>query len=51
MDKPNVIEYRVFGRYALFTDPLSKTGGEKCSYETDTDGIKGDKADKIQWRK
>ena len=36
MDNPNIIEYRVFGRYALFTDPLSKTGGEKCSYQIPT---------------
>ena len=36
MDKPNIIEYSVFGRYALFTDPLSKTGGEKCSYHKTT---------------
>lgn len=36
MGKPNILEYRVFGRYALFTDPLSKTGGEKCSYPIPT---------------
>lgn len=36
MEKPNIIEYTVFGRYALFTDPLSKTGGEKCSYQIPT---------------
>lgn len=36
MEKPNVIEYSVFGRYALFTDPLSKTGGEKCTYQIPT---------------
>ena len=29
----NTIEYRVFARYALFTDPLTKLGGEKCSYQ------------------
>lgn len=36
MEKPNIIEYSVFGRYALFTDPLSKTGGEKISYQIPT---------------
>lgn len=26
----NIIEFRVWGRFALFTDPLTKIGGEKC---------------------
>ena len=36
MEKPNIIEYSVFGEYALFTDPISKTGGEKFSYQIPT---------------
>src|SRR5690606_41961880 len=28
----NTLEFRVWGRYALFTDPLTRIGGEKCSY-------------------
>lgn len=32
----NRLEYRVSGRYALFTDPLTKIGGEKCSYHVPT---------------
>lgn len=36
------IEFKVFGRYALFTDPLSKVGGEKCSYHVPTyEALKG----------
>lgn len=36
------IEFRVWGRFALFTDPLTKIGGEKCSYHTPTyEAIKG----------
>ena len=29
--KRNTIEYRVFGRYALFSDPVFRMGGEKAS--------------------
>ena len=50
MDKPNTIEYSVFGRYALFTDPLSKTGGEKCSYQIPTyQALKGI-TESIYWK-
>lgn len=50
MDKPNKIEYSVFGRYALFTDPLSKTGGEKCSYQIPTyQALKGI-TESIYWK-
>lgn len=50
MNKPNIIEYSVFGRYALFTDPLSKTGGEKCSYQIPTyQALKGI-TESIYWK-
>lgn len=50
MEKPNIIEYSVFGRYALFTDPLSKTGGEKCSYQIPTyQALKGI-TESIYWK-
>lgn len=32
----NAIQYRLWGRYALFTDPVTKIGGEKCSYHVPT---------------
>ncbi|MBW8351040.1 type I-C CRISPR-associated protein Cas5c [Bacillus sp. IITD106] len=32
----NSIEFEVFGNYALFTDPLTKMGGEKLSYQIPT---------------
>jgi CRISPR-associated protein Cas5d len=36
------IEFRVWGRYALFTDPLTRIGGEKCSYHIPTyEALKG----------
>lgn len=38
----NTIEFKVWGRFALFTDPISKVGGEKCSYHVPTyEALKG----------
>ncbi|MCL5069413.1 MAG: type I-C CRISPR-associated protein Cas5c [Actinobacteria bacterium] len=38
----NKIEFKVCGNYALFTDPLTKIGGEKCSYYVPTyEALKG----------
>lgn len=38
----NSIEFEVHGRYALFTDPLTRIGGEKCSYQLPTyEALKG----------
>ncbi len=36
------ISFKVHGRYALFTDPITRVGGEKCSYHLPTyEAIKG----------
>lgn len=36
------IEFKVWGRFALFTDPVTKIGGEKCSYHIPTyEALKG----------
>lgn len=38
----NSISFRLWGRKALFTDPITKIGGEKCSYHMPTyEAIKG----------
>lgn len=38
----NSISFKLSGRYALFTDPITKIGGEKCSYHIPTyEAIKG----------
>jgi CRISPR-associated protein Cas5d len=38
----NKVEFKVWGKYALFTDPLTKIGGEKCSYQVPTyEALKG----------
>ena len=42
MEKSNIVEFKVYGKYALFTDPLTKVGGEKCSYHIPTyEALKG----------
>ena len=44
------IEFKVYGRFALFTDPLTKIGGEKCSYHIPTyEALKGI-AKSIYWK-
>jgi CRISPR-associated protein Cas5d len=46
----NAIEFEVFGKYALFTDPLTKMGGEKLSYQVPTyQAIKGI-VESIYWK-
>jgi CRISPR-associated protein Cas5d len=38
----NIVEFKVTGRFALFTDPLTKIGGEKYSYQIPTyEALKG----------
>lgn len=38
----NSIEFKLWGKYALFTDPITKLGGEKFSYHLPTyEAIKG----------
>ena len=50
MEKLNIIEYKVYGNYALFTDPLTKTGGEKFSYSVPTyQALKGI-TESIYWK-
>lgn len=42
MEKNNRISFVVYGRYALFSDPLTRVGGEKSSYHIPTyQAIKG----------
>lgn len=46
----NQIEFEVSGRYALFTDPLTKLGGEKFSYQVPTyQALKGI-VESIYWK-
>jgi CRISPR-associated protein Cas5d len=46
----NQIEFEVFGAYALFTDPITKMGGEKLSYQVPTyQALKGI-VESIYWK-
>ena len=46
----NAIEFKVWGRYALFSDPITRIGGEKCSYHVPTyEALKGI-AKSIYWK-
>lgn len=46
----NTIEFCVYGKYALFTDPLTKTGGAKFTYSIPTyESLKGI-AESIYWK-
>ena len=46
----NQVEFNVSGRFALFTDPITKLGGEKCSYHVPTyEALKGI-AKSIYWK-
>lgn len=36
MQKENSIEFKVYGKRALFADPITRTGGEKFSYQVPT---------------
>lgn len=42
MRYPNIVEFEVYGDYALFSDPITRIGGEKCSYHIPTyEALKG----------
>lgn len=48
--KPNIIEFVVYGRYALFSDPINRMGGEKLTYQVPTyEALKGI-ASSIYWK-
>ena len=42
MEHSNIVEFAVRGAYGLFADPLTRIGGEKCSYQVPTyEALKG----------
>ena len=42
MQHPNIVEFIVYGDYALFSDPITRVGGEKSSYQIPTyEALKG----------
>jgi len=36
VERENIVEFKVSGRYALFSDPINRIGGEKFSYQVPT---------------
>lgn len=36
MDHPNIVEFKVSAKYALFSDPITRVGGEKFTYQIPT---------------
>lgn len=50
MERENRIEFKLYGRYALFSDPITRTGGEKLSYSIPTyQALKGI-TESIYWK-
>lgn len=50
MQHPNIVEFEVYGSYAIFSDPLTRVGGEKSSYQVPTyEALKGIAAS-IYWK-
>jgi len=48
--KRNSVEFEVYGRYALFSDPVTRVGGEKFSYQIPTyQALKG-VLESIYWK-
>jgi len=46
----NSLSFAVWGKYALFTDPITRVGGEKCSYHVPTyEALKGI-TESIYWK-
>lgn len=50
MERENSVEFKVSGRYALFSDPINRIGGEKFSYQIPTyQALKGI-TESIYWK-
>lgn len=48
--KRNSVEFKITGRYALFSDPVTRVGGEKFSYQVPTyQALKGI-AESVYWK-
>ena len=42
MEHANIVEFEVYGDYGLFSDPITRVGGEKCTYQVPTyEALKG----------
>ncbi len=50
LQKENRIEFKVSGRYALFTDPITRVGGEKFSYQVPTYQVLKGITESVYWK-
>ena len=48
--RENKIQFKVQGQYALFTDPITRMGGEKMSYQIPTYGALRGIVEAIYWK-
>ena len=47
---PNIVTFQVYGDYALFSDPITRVGGEKSTYQIPTyEALKGIMAS-VYWK-
>ncbi|MEG2394110.1 MAG: type I-C CRISPR-associated protein Cas5c, partial [Ruthenibacterium sp.] len=50
MNHRNTVEFEVTGSYALFSDPVTRIGGEKCTFQAPTyEALKGIAAS-VYWK-
>ena len=50
MEKRNTVQFKVYGKYALFSDPITRPGGEKFSYQVPTyQAVKG-MMESVYWK-
>lgn len=50
MQKENRVYFKVSGRYALFTDPITRVGGEKFSYQVPTYQVLKGILESVYWK-
>lgn len=46
----NTVEFVVYGKYGLFSDPVTRISGEKCSYEVPTYGALKGILESVYWK-
>ena len=50
MEKANLIAFRVWGKMALFSDPITRVGGEKCTYPVPTYQALNGVLESVYWK-
>ncbi|MDR0880791.1 MAG: type I-C CRISPR-associated protein Cas5c [Clostridioides sp.] len=50
LKKRNSVEFEVYGKYALFSDPVTRVGGEKMSYQIPTYQVLKGIMESVYWK-